>query len=90
MPSENVGDANKDAAECLYTLEKFLRQFDALRINQQKIINLGGEPPASYATGFERAKSILLDLAVFLSDSTGRPHVGAPIINLMWGFVTVF
>jgi hypothetical protein len=23
----------------------------------------------------------LLDLALFLSDSTGRPHVGAPVIN---------
>ena len=81
MSSEDVGGANRAAADCLYTLEKFLKQFDGLRINQQKIINLGGQPPASYTAAFERAKSILIQLAVFLSDSTGQPHVGAPIIN---------
>lgn len=81
MQSDNAENANKAASECLYTLEKFLKQFDGLRINQQKIINLGGEPPASYATAFEKAKSILLDLAIFLSDSSGRPHVGAPVIS---------
>ena len=76
--SSDVGASNRQAAECLRMIERFV---DELRIDGQMIFDFGSEPPFTYTAARDRAKQILNDGASFLSNTTDEPHFGAPIIN---------
>jgi hypothetical protein len=79
--SSDVGASNRQAAECLRTVAEFLTLVDGLKVEGQSIFEFGSQPPPSYTGALTRAKQILNDGATFLSDTTGRPHFGAPIIT---------
>ena len=68
--------ADRAAAECLRTISRFLTWIDEVRIDGERVLDFGSEPPPSYTAALERTKDILSNGANSLSD-----HVGAPIIN---------
>ena len=86
MSPSDTGSANPEAADCLRAISRFLTLVDELRTveqeRMQRIIDFDGEPPSSYSAALEKVKTILENLATFLSDSAGQPpHIGAPVIN---------
>jgi hypothetical protein len=68
--------ADRAAAECLRTISRFLTWIDEVRIDGERVLDFGSEPPSSYTAALKRTKDILSNGANSLSD-----HVGAPIIN---------
>jgi hypothetical protein len=76
MSSDDIYAADRAAADCLRTIERFLAMVDELRIDGERVIDFGSEPPPSYTGALQWTRDTLNNEADSLSN-----HVGAPRIN---------